>query len=332
MPRIIEAFAQFFDSLGNPLIAGYLQFTTSGTNTDKDTYSDVSEATPNTNPLILDGSGRCPDVFGTGSYRVTSYNSNDVQIQQFDPVAGSFGVGAFDDWNNESIYSVTDIVQGSNNLYYQSLINSNQANDPITDTTNWIRIEFIEYWNTNKTYIANNRVRITDGRIFTCLVGNSAKAPEINSVEWRSDSIRTWDAAEEFAQYEVVKYTDGSLWRSLIADNLNNNPTTDDGTKWLNVSTPPSIPYTGGGTLIAYQINELQDGNTYTLPAADSVPAGGWVIAELPDTYSASTPTVQRAGADTITDIDGSDTNVLFDTAASVSVRFVSDGSSDWHI
>ena len=160
---------------------------------------------------------------------------------------------------------------------------------------------------------------------------NLGNNPLTNSDKWKSESIRTWDNAHDFGLNELIRDSGGALWRSLIADNTGNDPQTDDGTKWAYVSTPPSIAHTGGGTLLAYQINELQDGNTYTLPAADSVPSGGWVLVELPDEFSASTPTVQRAGTDTITDSAGTDTDVLFDSG-SVSVRFVSDGISDLHI
>jgi len=96
-------------------------------------------------------------------------------------------------------------------------------------------------------------------------------------------------------------------------------------------SLSETTPLTGGGNLTAYAINELQDGSTYTLPAADSVVPNGWLLVELADEYSAFTPTVQRAGADTITDSGGTDTAVLFD-GGSVSVRFISDGISDWRI
>ncbi|GAH01982.1 unnamed protein product, partial [marine sediment metagenome] len=41
MPRVIDAFAQFFDDNGDPLVNGFLAFKESGTNnTDKDTFAD----------------------------------------------------------------------------------------------------------------------------------------------------------------------------------------------------------------------------------------------------------------------------------------------------
>ena len=91
MARIIPAFKQYFDSNGDPLVSGYLRFLQSGTNnTKKTTYSNSAKTLPNTNPVPLDGEGRCPDVFGDGAYNVISYDSNMQQIQQFDPVRATF--------------------------------------------------------------------------------------------------------------------------------------------------------------------------------------------------------------------------------------------------
>lgn len=104
------------------------------------------------------------------------------------------------------------------------------------------------------------------------------------------------------------------------------NLETDD----RNITDPVVKLRTGGGNLTAYEINELQDGNTYTLPAANSVPNNGWVLVELSLEHSEFTPTVQRAGSDTITGL-AVDTNVLFD-GGTTSVRFVSNGVNNWRI
>ena len=89
--------------------------------------------------------------------------------------------------------------------------------------------------------------------------------------------------------------------------------------------------HTGPGGLTAGKVNELQTGDTFTLPAANSVPANYSLIAELPQTYGAFTPTVQRAGADLIVHSGGTDTNFIFDVGPE-SVRFISNGSNTWRI
>jgi len=240
MPRVIEAFAQFFDGAGDPLIDGFLKFTVSGTNnTDKDTFADVSETIDNTNPVQLDGEGRCPNVFGPGSYRVTSFADSVItpgtpgqQIQQFDPVGGTFGTGPLDDWNAGSIYNETDEVKGSDNLYYRSLINNNQGNDPTTDAVNWEEIEFVYFYNANRTYEINDKVRIADGRTFVSAVAsNLNNEPSVSPTQWKPLGSVVWSPVQTYSINDDVFGSDGLLYRSLVNSNLNNDPVSSP-TQW----------------------------------------------------------------------------------------------------
>ena len=153
MPRVIGAFAQFLDGEGYPLTEGLLQFTVSGTNaTDKDTYADADETIPNTNPVVLDAEGRCPNVFGSGAYRVTVFTSEGEQISQKDPVANAEESGSFPDWNSVTTYNVPDIVIADDLLMYRSITNANQGNDPTISEENWEQIEFNQYYNQYRVY------------------------------------------------------------------------------------------------------------------------------------------------------------------------------------
>ena len=49
---------QFFDGNGKPLALGNLYYYVAGTTTPQNTYSDSAGTIPNTNPIVLDGSGR----------------------------------------------------------------------------------------------------------------------------------------------------------------------------------------------------------------------------------------------------------------------------------
>ena len=49
---------QFFDANGAPLALGNLYYYVAGTTTLQDTYSDAAGTVANTNPLVLDASGR----------------------------------------------------------------------------------------------------------------------------------------------------------------------------------------------------------------------------------------------------------------------------------
>lgn len=97
-------------------------------------------------------------------------------------------------------------------------------------------------------------------------------------------------------------------------------------------TTSPVIVCSGGGTLTAYRINELQSSSTFTLPSVSSIDTDGWVLVELADTYSSLTPTVSGAGSDTIRYSEGYDTSILFDAGIAFSMRFISNGVSQWRI
>ncbi len=202
MSRVIDAFAQYFDGAGEPLVNGWLRFLVSGTNnTDKDTFKDSSENVANTNPVQLDGEGRCPDVFGTGSYRVILYTNDTLlnqpseQVQVFDPVGGAQGVSDFNDYDASATYDEASIVKGSDGDFYESLSGSNVNNDPTTTPAYWKQIDFLEMWNATITYSIGDRV---------------------------TDTINGFD------------------YISKIDSNLNNQPSTHAVTEWSNFAVDAS--------------------------------------------------------------------------------------------
>lgn len=138
MARLIDPFGQFFDSAGDPLGGGKLYFYESGSSSAlKDIFSDASETIDAANPVILNADGRCPNVFGSGSYRVILTDSVGSQIIQRDPVGGDEGLTFGADWNAEQIYGQTDVARDGG-VYWISKTNNNQNNKPSTDGgVNW---------------------------------------------------------------------------------------------------------------------------------------------------------------------------------------------------
>jgi len=199
MGRVIEAFAQFLDGAGDPLAYGWLSFLESGTNnTNKNTFADSVFQIVNANPLRLDGEGRCPDVFGTGDYRVVSFENdpNDEttpgeQVQLFDPVTaqgtlttGGAG-GSFDEWNPLTTYALGDIVTYNQN-YYRSLIADNTGNNPAVETSLWEQIDFIRFWNDSISYEINDLVRYGNDLYFSLQSSNLNNQPNISPTYWKS--------------------------------------------------------------------------------------------------------------------------------------------------
>ena len=195
MPRVIDAFTQFFDDNGDPLVNGFLAFKESGTNnTDKDTFADINETIANANPVPLDGAGRCPNVFGTGTYNAISYEEDvnnpgnpGQQIQQFDPVNIAETEGQFSDWSSATTYSIGDLVIASDGNYYRSLINNNENQDPTVSAGQWEEIKFIGIWNINVTYDSGDSVYGSDGVLYLSLTAaNIANNPTTDSANWKS--------------------------------------------------------------------------------------------------------------------------------------------------
>ena len=93
--RLTPAYQTFNTANGSsPLAGGKIHFYVSGSvSTNKDTFSDDTLLTANTNPLVLDSAGRVQvDVWGDGDYKMVVADSNDTPISTFDPVSGGAGI------------------------------------------------------------------------------------------------------------------------------------------------------------------------------------------------------------------------------------------------
>lgn len=144
MSRNINPVPQFLDVNGDPFAGGKVYYFKTGTSTPLVTYSDFAETTPNTHPVILDSSGRLPNVFFTGSAKQVLDDTNDVQIWERDPVGGDQGTAPFADWDSEISYEKDDTVKASDGNFYISESDSNQGNDPTSTTGFWTRIDFVK--------------------------------------------------------------------------------------------------------------------------------------------------------------------------------------------
>lgn len=189
--RIIAAFTQFFDDSGKPLVNGKLKFYQTGTTTDKNTYANSSLSIPNTNPVILDGAGRCPDVFGSGIYKVVSFTSDNIQIQVFDPVSASSELaGQFDDWVSTQTYLISDVVRFDGS-YYKSITNNNINNTPPSNPVNWEQLQFGRVWNSNITYSVGDSVYGSDGIMYVSkTLPNLNNNPVGDKINWTNNKTQ----------------------------------------------------------------------------------------------------------------------------------------------
>lgn len=189
MARFGTLGTQYFDSAGNPLVNGLILFEESGTSTKKDTFADPNLSIKNTNPVQLTGDGRQPNVWFNGTAKATLFTSSGEQVEVRDPLGGDSSEGSFSPWNSLTIYEENDIVEGSDSVFYISLTNNNQGNDPAPPTSNrvnWTEIRFIRIWNSNETYNANRVVQGSNGLLYTSQInGNIGNDPTSDFINWR---------------------------------------------------------------------------------------------------------------------------------------------------
>ena len=157
----------------------------SGTDTPKTTYADVNLSIANTNPVILTADGRLPNVWFDGTARMKLTNEDDVQIWDIDPVGGEDIGGNFEEWNTFVIYSINDIVIGSDNKYYRSFTSGNEGNDPTTSPDEWEQVEFISVWNTNVIYDIGDTVKASDNNFWSSVTSsNQGNDPTLDTGDW----------------------------------------------------------------------------------------------------------------------------------------------------
>ena len=178
MTRLIDAFEQILDGSGDPVVEGLIDFFESGSSSArKTTFADSAQTIANSNPVVLGGDGRCPNVFGTGSYNAILKTSAGVQIVARDPVGQGGGLTFGDDWSVTTSYSATDQVRDAG-LYWQSLVSANLGNQPSLDSgAKWVKTDF-------KQIIVNTASIVTNANAITANTNAIALAPSIATSQY----------------------------------------------------------------------------------------------------------------------------------------------------
>ncbi len=82
-PVIPDPVKQFFDANGNALSGGLVYTYLAGSTTPYPTYTDSVLAQPNTNPTVLDASGRATFYFGPVTYKFDVQNAQGVSMSGY---------------------------------------------------------------------------------------------------------------------------------------------------------------------------------------------------------------------------------------------------------
>lgn len=189
--RFSNPVPKYTDQSGDFMPYGLLYFFESGTNDDKTTFADVNEQFPNTQPLVLNGDGSVPNCFYSGSAKViliTNAGTKDLPIDgetqwERDPVT-SASIGAIGrTWDAISIYDKDSVVVHEE-IFYVSIINNNQNNNPSSTPTAWSQFDLLNRWNTNETYGAGDPVTFS-GRFYTSIASsNTGNQPDTSPSDW----------------------------------------------------------------------------------------------------------------------------------------------------
>lgn len=195
MARYDRVGEQLQDNSGNLLISGFLKFEESGGGADKDTFSketiDVNFLNPN--PVELTASGRVPNIFYSGPAKVTLFEDDGFgapgeQIEVKDPI---FGVGggtgnAFEGWVADVTYDLNDIVKGSDERFYKSIVPGNIANNPTTTTNFWMETRLIDVYDVAYTYQIGQIVVASNNAFYLSLTnGNINNDPLTDAINWQ---------------------------------------------------------------------------------------------------------------------------------------------------
>lgn len=163
---------------------GSLRFFESGTSTVMPTYKDASETIANPTIVTVLPNGNVENIFYTGLAKVLFLDEFGQQYAERDPVgtipSSSGGGGGLGMWDNEELYNVADVVKGSNNKYYASIIASNIGNDPVSSSASWEGVRFIGVWSSDITYSVGDVVQTSAGNLWKALTISAGNDPEID--------------------------------------------------------------------------------------------------------------------------------------------------------
>lgn len=159
--RLIPAYQSFLDGNGDPLSGGKLYFYETGTTTPKDTYSDVDNTTPNTNPIILNSAGRLDnDVWGDGEIKMVIKDSADVTVKTYDPLVrfAFYGVPYASELSDEQL-----------GLVFGAIRQEQPANVSITRSGTTATVTKVAHGYSNGQYVVHQGADQDEYNIYTAI-------------------------------------------------------------------------------------------------------------------------------------------------------------------
>lgn len=296
MARFGDLDTQYFDDAGDPLVNGKVYFYESGTTTLKTTYSDVNSSIPNTNPVILTAAGRQPNIFFDGVAKAVLTTSAGVQILVRDPV-GDTNTDFGDEWVATKVYSANDVVRGSDGVYYRSLINGNQNNNPVSTEGSWTLLYSVD-WNEGITYQVGAMVTYEGEQYQSLQSGNLNQNPSTASSYWVLLSF-AWLATATYAEDQNAVGTDGILYTSLQNGNIGNDPATSPA-YWVGTSAAAAASAVAAAASAADSASSATDSaNSATASASSATDSANSATASASSATDSANSATASAGSAT---------------------------------
>jgi hypothetical protein len=292
---------QFCDATGAPYSGGTLAFYASGTSTPLNTYSDSALTIANTNPVVLDSSGRAGNIFLQNlAYKVVLSDVNSNPIWTDDPVyssdystraklnsgsgspngntagtAGSASIGADTYWDttNNILYVCTQT--GTSSTAVWTAVNASTAAAVVPSPQGYLTP-------TSGTPVIASDVISASAVYYTPLVGNIL--PIYNGSSFVATTFSE-------LQLTLVSQAASSIFDVFVFNN-SGVLTLATGPAWSVSTAGSGARGTGAGTTQITRLNGLwvnsvsvsgkNGANTYTIPANQGTYLGSILIDSTP--------------------------------------------------
>jgi len=236
-------------------------------------------------------------------------------------------------WVSTVAYPVNFIVQRNGRLYF-SVTTTLAGDDPETTPNKWQIYNGIPTWGSGASYVTYNYAIDSNGALQKASANSTGSNPTSDSTNWNKiKESFAYNSAKTYGSGDAV-YVGEGRYISQQGSNTNHEPSADSGAWWRPDWQDGSVSkvkwLSGGGTLYALFDNVITDAGSYTLPAANSVPADFYIVISKSDGAATLIPTVSRAGSDTIAWRGGTDTSFQIDTLWGDVMLLRSNGSNQW--
>lgn len=319
MARYINPIPQLLDGNGNPIKGAKKFFFELGTTVKKTVYSDSALSVATDNPQLSDSNGRyINDIYIDGLYTEEQQDNSGTLtgydgVQIWSTPLGSGADGQLQLWDSAKTYSIPELVQGSDDQFYESITNGNQGNNPIASPANWSLISFI------KAGVADGVTVIKDANGNEALT-ITATTTAVNGLELTNAATTNNPtlAAEGEANTGMI-LADSNGNEIIIAESA--AAAVNEITVTNAITTEgPSIAATGTDTNIDFDVDGKGTGRLRT----KSTPVYGLVVLDTPIQLVNDTSTT--ATTQTAVDITAHTTGVA--VKAIVRVQGVADSSA----